>query len=196
MKRILSCILTLCLVLSLCVAAAAEEKYVTWSGYVLQVLCADSVSGLIETNEKLAKCLPDSTLKELERPVVVRFSCVGGTGEARDSVPTTALRAIAPTEFVLKNGSDEYPAIKLQFYKITFDSATSKFGDAEEQPRFALVFDIPEDVAIDDLRLSVATEKESERVIVRLSDVPRVDDEYVDDIGSNCVTTLKEEEAE
>lgn len=192
MKKLVAIALILCLVGSLCATAAAEDKYATWGAYVLRVLSANDLAALSEADDGYANRL-NGLKDDLARPVIVRFGCAGGTNEAKSDIALDDIYAIVPDEFILKDGDgNKYEAAYLQFYGIDFDQANATFTPHDEQPRFALVFDVPETVAVDDLRLSIATEKEGERILVRLGEVLRLDGEHLDDLNILCTSPVKE----
>lgn len=189
MKKILSGLL--CLTLCLCAAATAETLdapiTLAWNGYTLQVLSVFNEAALdAEGVERSESMFNYSSFNKpaLPHPVLVRFTAEGGYVRGDD------LSAIQPGMFALADAAgNEYPAYCYQYYRFSFDGTVVP---DEQQPRVALVFDMPEDVALDGLTLRV-TDEAGATLEVSLAGAPRSDDDIAADYSASTIYSFLQE---
>ncbi len=159
-SRLLSCgiaaLMLVTLLLPLAARAEGDARIVEWRGYVLYADRVTDDPALVKYTDKA---------KPNARFVKVSFATIGGSVKMDDIVSGFK-------EFALRDPKgSEYIA---QVYGVnSLRIINNKMTVDDYQASFALFFDAPEGIPLDDLTLYVDTDDANEHIIVSLSKVPR-----------------------
>ncbi len=177
MKKLLCVLLTLCMALSLCSFAAAEEA-VRWDGYGLTILSACTTDDLSDAG-KLDRL--GDTFNEAGRLAIVRF-------DAGDGVALNMIREITKRDFVVEIDGEQYDLDYAQYYNFYKDE-NGEWQRDPYQPHFTLGFGIPDSADIANATLLVRTPGEP-TVRVALGGYDKLDDEFQQDTSIYVTVTV------